>query len=96
MAAAIDNSTNADKVATAGQVKNAIDSAVNNIDVAVSATAADGNQYSVLTGFEIEDGVLKSNSVTEVKLAAIAKTGNVSDLIQSSGDVLVFNCGNAT
>ena len=26
-------------------------------------------------------------------LAAIAKTGNVADLIQNSGDVIVFNCG---
>lgn len=29
-------------------------------------------------------------------LAAIAKTGNVNDLIQTSGDVLIFDCGNST
>lgn len=29
-------------------------------------------------------------------LATIAKTGNVNDLIQTSGDVLVLNCGSAT
>lgn len=28
-------------------------------------------------------------------LAAIAHTGNVNDLVQTSGDVLIFNCGNA-
>ena len=29
-------------------------------------------------------------------LQAVAKTGNVNDLTQTSGDVLVFNCGNAS
>lgn len=29
-------------------------------------------------------------------LATIATTGNVNDLIQTSGDILVFNCGSAT
>ena len=29
-------------------------------------------------------------------LAVIATTGNVNDLIQTSGDILVFNCGSAT
>lgn len=29
-------------------------------------------------------------------LAAIAKTGNVNDLVQTSGDVLIFDCGNST
>lgn len=28
-------------------------------------------------------------------LAAIAKTGNVNDLVQTSGDVLIFDCGNS-
>ena len=29
-------------------------------------------------------------------LAAIAKTGNVNDLVQTTGDVLIFNCGDST
>lgn len=29
-------------------------------------------------------------------LATIAKTGNVNDLVQTSGDVLIFDCGNST
>ena len=29
-------------------------------------------------------------------LAAIAKTGNVNDLVQTEGDVIVFSCGSAT
>lgn len=36
---------------------------------------------------------LKAN---DADLAAIAKTGNVNDLVQTEGDVLVFDCGNAS
>ena len=32
----------------------------------------------------------------DASLATIAKTGNVNDLIQTDGDVLVFNCGSST
>lgn len=67
---------------------------INKLDASVAATAADGNQYSVLTGVTEADGKLSSK--TEVKLAAIAKTGNVNDLIQTSGDVIVLNCGSST
>lgn len=34
-------------------------------------------------------------STLDNSLAAIAKTGNVNDLIQSNGDVLILDCGNA-
>lgn len=33
---------------------------------------------------------------SEAKLHAIATSGNVNDLVQTSGDVLIFNCGSAT
>lgn len=68
--------------------------AVAALDSSVSATAASGNQYSVLTGVTETDGKLTGK--TEVQLAAIAKTGNVNDLIQTSGDVMVFNCGSSS
>ena len=32
----------------------------------------------------------------DASLAAIAKTGNVNDLVQTAGDVLVFDCGGST
>lgn len=70
-----------------------ITNAINGLDSSVSATAESNNQVSVLTGVTQTDGKLASK--TEVKLAAIAKTGNVNDLIQTSGDVLIFNCGGA-
>ena len=34
--------------------------------------------------------------VNDADLAAIAKTGNVKDLVQTDGDVLVLNCGSST
>lgn len=70
-----------------------ITNAINALDSSVSATAESGNQVSVLTGVTQTNGKLTAK--TEVKLAAIAKTGNVNDLIQTSGDVLIFDCGGA-
>ena len=32
----------------------------------------------------------------DADLAAIAKSGNVNDIIQSAGDYIVFNCGSAS
>lgn len=37
-----------------------------------------------------------SEKANDTDLATIAKTGNVNDLIQTSGDVLVFNCGTSS
>ena len=39
------------------------------------------------------DGVI---AVTRAQLADVAWTGNVNDLVQTEGDVLVFNCGTAS
>ena len=64
------------------------------LDSSVTATAATGNVYSVLTSVTQTDGKLTGKA--EVTLAAIAKTGNVNDLIQTDGDTLILDCGNAT
>jgi hypothetical protein len=50
------------------------------------------------TWVDAEGTVDISTAITalEDSLAAIAKTGNVNDLIQTTGDVLVFNCGSST
>ena len=93
--------------ATADAIKDYVDTAIANADVSgkitteinkldssVSATAASGNAYSVLTGVTEENGKLTAK--TEVTLAAIAKTGNVNDLVQTSGDVVVLNCGSSS
>lgn len=36
-----------------------------------------------------------AKKANDADLAAIAKTGNVNDLVQTSGDVLIFDCGGA-
>ena len=82
------SSTN--KIATQSTVTNAIDG----LDGSVSATAVANNKVSVLTGVTQSNGKLTSK--TEQTLEAIAKTGNVKDLIQTSGDVLVLYSGNAS
>lgn len=56
----------------------AITDAIALLDSSVAATAKDGEQYSVLTGVTQADG--KLTGMTEVKLAAVAKTGLASDV----------------
>ena len=82
------SSTN--KIATQSTVTNAIDG----LDGSVSATAVANNKVSVLTSVTQSNGKLSGK--TEQTLEAIAKTGNVKDLIQTSGDVLVLYSGNAS
>ena len=62
----------------------AITDAIAVLDGTVAATAESNNQYSVLTGVTQEDGVLKTK--TEVKLAAVAKTGSASGVANAAVD----------
>lgn len=64
------------------------------LDGSAIATAEADGKISVLTGVEEVDGVISKKS--EATLAKIAKTGNVADLMQTSGNYIVFNCGSAT
>lgn len=66
---------------------------IGKLDSAVAATAEAADQYSVLTGVTQEDGKLTAK--TEVKLAAIAKTGSTDNLEQGT-KIIVLNCGGAT
>lgn len=83
-----DASTN--KIATQSTVTNAVDG----LSSSVSATAVANNKVSVLTGVTQTNGKLTAK--TEETLEAIAKTGNVNDLIQTSGDVLVLFGGDSS
>ena len=60
----------------------AITGAIEALDSTVAATAKDGEQYSVLTGVTQTDGKLAE--VTEVKLAAVAKTGSASNVANAA------------
>ena len=82
-------SASSNKIATQSTVKNAVDA----LNSSVSATAVANNKVSVLTGITQANGKLTAK--TEETLEAIAKTGNVNDLIQTSGDVLVLFGGTA-
>ena len=65
-----------------------------------SVTLANG----VLTGSAAQPAVADINGLQaaldakadDADLATIAKTGNVNDLVQTGGDVLVFQCGSST
>ena len=88
------------KLPTVAAVKGYVGTAVSGLDSSVSATAASNDEYSVITGVTQTDGKLTAK--TEVKLAKIAKTGSVYDVIEGSnttttGSVqyLIFNCGTA-
>lgn len=94
-------STTADdaKLPTVAAVKSHVSSAVNGLDSSVSATAASNDEYSVLTGVTQTNGKLTAK--TEVKLAKIAKTGSIYDVVEHSttaSDVnyLLLDCGSAT
>lgn len=60
----------------------AITAAVKALDSSVAATAESNNQYSVLTGVTQADG--KLTGMTDVTLAAVAKTGSASDVANAA------------
>lgn len=66
---------------------------------AVLGTAADGADVATVYGVKAaiaatNTEVAKKINATEV--SAIGKSGNVKDLLQTEGDVLIFNCGTAS
>lgn len=82
--------------AVATQISTAIDTALK-VDGAdkyalASALTAAIEQHAT-DKKDLEDAIaLKAN---DADLHAIAKSGNVNDLVQTEGDVLIFNCGGA-
>lgn len=75
----VDGKITAVNITTDNSINNTdLTNAINALDSSVAATAADGNKYSVLTGVTETDGKLTGK--TEVKLAAVAKTGAASDV----------------
>lgn len=70
---------------------------IESVKVNGKALAIDGKSVNVTvpTGaMASKDKVAESD--LDFALSAIAKSGNINDLIQSEGDVLIFDCGNAT
>lgn len=77
---------------------------------AAAQALADAKAYTdqEIQGLDNSDAAVEKNFVTEVKqtdgavavkrapVADIALSGNVNDLIQTAGDVLIFNCGSSS
>ena len=89
------------KLPTVAAVKVYASGLVTDLDSSQSATAANGDIYSVLTGITQSNGELSSH--TEVTLAKIAKTGSIYDVVEGSNTTttgnqkyLIFDCGSAT
>lgn len=65
-------------------------------------TVLDGITAEKVAAWDAAEGNAKSYADTELAkkandadLAAIAKSGNVNDLVQTSGEYIIFNCGNS-
>lgn len=89
------------KLPTVAAVKAYASGLVTNLDSSQSATAANGDVYSVLTGITQTNGELSSH--TEVTLAKIAKTGSIYDITEGSNTTatgsqkyLILDCGSAS
>lgn len=85
----------AKKTVAAGQIFNSIEQVDGKIAATMRAlTAADipALAISKITGLQAALDAKANNA----DLAAIAKSGNVNDIIQSAGDYIVFNCGSAS
>lgn len=79
----------------AGEILSAISETDGKIAVTKRAlVAADIPELAISKITDLQTSLdAKANNAS---LAAIAKTGNVNDLVQTAGDVLVFDCGGST
>lgn len=66
------------------------------VDIAVPTGALASK--SKVTEADLETALAKkiNDKANDADLATIAKTGNVNDLVQTDGDILVLNCGSST
>lgn len=66
------------------------------VDITVPAGALADKDKVAKTDLadDLQDEI--DGKAADADLADIAKTGNVNDLVQADGDVVVFNCGSAT
>ncbi len=73
-----------------------IEAAINALKIGDYAKAADLTAaVARIAQNEKDIEALEANKANDADLAAIAKSGNVNDLIQTTGDVIVFDCGSA-
>ena len=65
------------------------DGLAKNYDAAGAAAAVE----TKLEAYKTANNAEVAKKANDADLAAVAKTGNVNDLVQTAGDVLVFDCG---
>lgn len=66
------------------------------VDIAIPTGALASKDKVAESDLETELANKINAKANDADLATIAKTGNVKDLIQTDGDVLVLNCGSST
>lgn len=101
-------STNGELIAANAEAIEALQAKVGDTDVTAQIGEAiedalkleDGSEkYALAADLAATNGNVSKNAediaALDASLAAIAKSGNVNDLIQDEGDYLVFNCGGA-
>lgn len=69
---------------------NTNETALNNLKTLVG-TLPEGVTATTVVGY-----IAEAVAASEAKLATIATTGNVNDLVQTTGDYLILNCGSAS
>lgn len=71
-------------------------STVGSVDKKIADAIAAENLSQYATDSELAaTNAEVAKKANDADLAAIAKTGNVNDLVQTAGDVLIFNCGDS-
>lgn len=88
------NKAELDKFATGD--KAALDKAVADIATLNGDATTDGSVAKAVADAKTALNTEIAKKANDADLAAIAKTGNVNDLVQTEGDVVIFNCGSAT
>lgn len=66
------------------------------VDVAVPTGALASKDKVAETDLETALATKITAKANDADLATIAKTGNVNDLIQTAGDILIFDCGSSS
>lgn len=87
----VDANTNA--IATLNGGDTTVGSVAKTVKDAIAAENL--SQYATTSQLNTLSGTVATKA-NDADLAAIAKTGNIKDLVQTAGDVLIFNCGDSS
>jgi hypothetical protein len=86
----------ADAAIAKSKLSTEVQTSLGKADNAVDQNQYDGAMQIINGRLATLEGINHDAYAKDADLAAIAKSGNVNDLIQTAGDVLVFDCGTAS